>query len=80
MTLHLPAGILAELDQWEAGGRDSVKTVVAEAVRHLEHGDSPAELAHTLASTAAAVDPGRVATGFAWAVVTLAEQARRDAS
>lgn len=76
MTHQLTPAALAELNQWEAGGRASVNNVVASAIEHLEEGASPAVVAHTVAHSAVVNDPSRVASGFAWAIVALAEQAR----
>lgn len=80
MTHHLTAAALAELDQWEAGGRDAVDVVVAAAVEYLADGASPAMVAHTVGHSVLLTDPERVATGFGWAIVALAEQARKAAS
>lgn len=76
MTHQLTAAALAELDQWEAASRATMRNVVAAAVEHLDNGDSPAVVAHTFAHNAMLADQVRVATGLAWAVVALAEQAR----
>jgi hypothetical protein len=73
----LTAAALAELDQWEAAGRASNTNVLAHAVAYLDDGESPAVVAHTIAHSAYyGTDPERVASGLAWAIVTLAEQAR----
>jgi hypothetical protein len=76
VTHQLTSAALAELDQWEAGGRAAITNVVAKAVDHLADGHSPGVVAHNLAHSAYETDPERVASGFAWAIVALAEQAR----
>lgn len=80
MTHQLTAAALAELDQWEADGRRAVTNVVTEAAGYLAGGASPASVAYTVAHGAYTADPERAATGFGWAVVALAEQARQVAS
>lgn len=80
MTHHLTASALAELEQWETSGRGTVDHLVAAAVEYLSDGASPATVAHTVAHSAVLTDPERVATGFGWAIVALAEQARAAAS
>lgn len=80
MTHHLTAAAMAEIKRWESDGRSAVTNVVASAVEHLDNGASPAMVADVIARSAITTDPERVATGFGWAVVALAEQTRKAAS
>lgn len=80
MTQQIPAGVLAELDQWEAGSRAGLKKMVATAVKYLDAGESSAAVAASLGLAARKMDPDQVASGLCWAVVLLAEQAREARS
>ncbi|MBM0256369.1 hypothetical protein [Micromonospora sp. 4G55] len=73
--MDVPPHIRAALDQVAAGGREFMENVVALATEQLRKYDGdPDVTAMVIFRGSRKVDPERLAAGFAWAMVALAQQ------
>lgn len=73
--MHIPPHIRAELDQIAANGRDFMDHAVALATDQLTLCDGDRDVtAMVIFRGARKQPPDKVAAGFAWAMVALAEQ------